>query len=360
MQPRMRSHRPRIIGWPTTSPPSAIDRISLMVPQEIAAAAVVLITALSGLAVTACGHARPDSASASRQGPAIIPHYRGSPAPHSRSADGDMLAIAAGNYIAGSTEDERERAYLDYRRTAGHDGARRHRWFAREQPRRSAYLGAFVIDRHLVTNAAYGEFLRDTGTPIPTMDAQTWARQGFIQPYDPQVVRFRWHSAAAPPAGREDHPVVLVTWQQADGYCRWRGNLTQRTRRLPTAAEYEKAARGPAGSIYPWGPHYDPDRLNSQVAGPIDTTPVDGYPQGASGYGMLDAAGNVFQWTATPWPYGGGGRMTVKGSAWDDWAGLGRGASGHGRRAWVRHVLVGFRCAGSDPARSDADSGPRP
>lgn len=254
-----------------------------------------------------------------------------------------MLTVAGGRYIAGSTPEEREQAYADYRATAGRDDAYRHRWFEREEDRHVAELPAFRMDQELVTNAAYAEFVRDTGARPPSIDQATWDKQGFVQDYASEVVRHGW-SSDSPPAGREDHPVVLVTWEEARNYCAWRGALVGEPRRLPTAAEYEKAARGAEGKIYPWGSEFEADKLNSKVKGPGDTVSAGNFAEGASPYGMLDAAGNVFQWTATPWPYQ-KGSMTVKGSAWDDHGGLGRGAAAHGRPAWVRHVIVGFRCA---------------
>ncbi len=269
--------------------------------------------------------------------------YRGTPAPRSRAADQRLLVIPSGRYVAGSDADERAQAYRDYRRTAGHDGAKRGRWFDREEARHQASLPRFRIDAQLVDNSAYAEFVRDTGAALPNIDQAAWQAQGFIQDYASEVVRFGWREPAPPP-GRADHPVVLVTWEEAAQYCAWRGQLVGEARRLPTAAEYEKAARGPAGHAYPWGDEFAPALLNSQVAGPRDTTPVDAFPAGRSGYGMYDAAGNVFEWTATRWRDS-DVRMTVKGSAWDDYAGVGRGAQRHGRRAWVRHVLIGFRCA---------------
>ena len=144
-----------------------------------------------------------------------------------------------------------------------------------------------------------------------------------------------------------DHPVVLVTYGEAEKYCAWRGAQKGEKRRLPTAAEYEKAARGDGGLAYPWGNTYEADKLDSAVRGPGDTVPVGQYVTGASPYGVLDLAGNVFEWTATPFS---DGKMTVKGSAWEDYAGVGRGASRHGRAPKVRHVIVGFRCAADAPA----------
>jgi formylglycine-generating enzyme required for sulfatase activity len=264
-----------------------------------------------------------------------------------------MIAVAAGSYIAGSTLEEREQAYDAYRDTAGHDAARDNRWFEREEDRHLADLPGFHIDQQLVTHAAYAEFVRDTGAAPPFIDQATWRKQGFQQDYETEVARFNWHSTE-PPAGREEHPVVLVTWDEARAYCAWRGDLVGEPRRLPTAAEYEKAARGASGLIYPWGNDFEPAKLNSQVSGPRDTVAVGTFPEGASPHGMLDAAGNVFQWTSTRWPHT-QGRMTVKGSAWDDYAGVGRGASMHGRPARARHVIVGFRCAADRAHRPDGD-----
>lgn len=254
-----------------------------------------------------------------------------------------MITVAEGRYIAGSTIEERERAYADYRATAGHEGARKHRWFEFEEDRHPATLPGFRIDLQPVTQAAYAEFVRDTGAIPPFIDEAAWKAQGFLPDYETQVMRFNWQTEA-PPLGREEHPVVLVTWQEAQRYCAWRGALVGEPRRLPTAAEYEKAARGENGQVYPWGADFDADKLNSAVHGPQDTVPVGSFVDGQSPYGMLDAAGNVFQWTSTPWPFG-AGRITVKGSAWDDYGGLGRGAFRHGRKPDIRHVLIGFRCA---------------
>jgi formylglycine-generating enzyme required for sulfatase activity len=146
--------------------------------------------------------------------------------------------------------------------------------------------------------------------------------------------------------------VVLVSWDDAAAYCAWRGQVVGHPRRLPSAHELEKAARGVEGLAYPWGVTFDRSKLNSAVGGPRDTVTVGSYPDGQSPLGVLDTAGNVFQWTATPWPPGepAGARMTVKGSAWDDFGGLGRGAAWHGRVRTVRHVIVGFRCAGEGAA----------
>lgn len=253
-----------------------------------------------------------------------------------------MLTIPEGKFIAGSTPEERTAAYDDYLATAGHDTARENKWFDSEEDRHQLEMVAYKIDLMPVTQAEYAEFVTAKLASPPFIDAQAWAAQGFVQDYA-TVQRFLWKDGA-PPTGREDHPVVLVTYDEAAAYCKWRGELAGHPRRLPTADEYEKAARGDAGIIYPWGNTYDPEKLNSAVKGPGDTTPVGQYSAGASPYGALDMAGNVFQWTSTPFK---AGHMTVKGSAWEDYGGVGRGASRHGRPITARHVIVGFRCAAS-------------
>jgi formylglycine-generating enzyme required for sulfatase activity len=259
----------------------------------------------------------------------------------SLAADAHMIVISAGRYVAGSTPEERTAAYDDYATTAKRDTAREHAWFDTEEPRHVATLPQFRIDLMPVTQAAYGELVAAGLAPPPAIDEPGWKAQGFSQDYATQVARFVWHDGR-PPKDHEDHPVVLVTWAEADRYCRWRGERIGQPRRLPTAAEYEKAARGDSGLSYPWGNAFDASRLDSAVDGPGDTAPVGTFVTGASPYGVLDLAGNVFEWTSTPF---GDGKMMVKGSAWDDFAGVGRGASRHGRAVGIRHAIVGFRCA---------------
>jgi formylglycine-generating enzyme required for sulfatase activity len=262
-------------------------------------------------------------------------------APLSLAADERMIRIPAGPYIAGSTPEERAAAYDDYQRAAGHDAAREHRWFDREEDRHVATLPAFRIDLMPVTQVQYAELVAAGQAPPPAIDEAAWKAQGFAQDYATAVARYVWRDGRVP-GGREDHPVVLVTWDEARRYCAWRGRERGQPRRLPTAAELEKAARGEAGLAYPWGQAFEPDKLNSAAQGPGDTTPVGAYPAGASPYGVLDLAGNVFEWTSTRLP---DGELAVKGSAWEDHAGVGRGASFHGRPPGARHVIVGFRCA---------------
>jgi formylglycine-generating enzyme required for sulfatase activity len=263
------------------------------------------------------------------------------------AADAQMIEIPAGQYIAGSTPEERQQAYDDYFAASKSDAARTNGWFDVEEERHPTDLAAYRLDLLPVTNAEYAELVVAGGAPAPTMDEETWAAQGFQQVWPDQVQRFAWIDGRPPP-GREDHPVVLVTYEQAATYCAWRGELVGSARRLPTAAEMEKAARGTDAMAYPWGNEFDAARLNGH-GGPLDTVAVGSISEATSPFGVLDLAGNVYQWTSTPWPPGSGDdavKRTVKGSAWDDWPGLGRGAARHGRARTIRHVIVGFRCAG--------------
>jgi formylglycine-generating enzyme required for sulfatase activity len=273
--------------------------------------------------------------------PAPPARPQASTAPLSLAADAAMVAISGGRFVAGSTREERLAAYDDYLRSSGQDTARAHGWFDNEDDRYVSELPQFRIDLLPVTQAAYAEVVAAGQLGAPGIEEPAWRAQNVQQPWS-MVERYQWHDGH-PPIGREEHPVVLVSWHDADRYCRWRGELVGAPRRLASAAEYEKAARGDDGLVYPWGNAYEADRLNSAVAGPGETTPVGQYPGGASPYGVLELAGNVFEWTDTPMRTG---EMTVKGSAWDEWAGVGRGAARHGRALETRHVIVGFRCAG--------------
>ena len=282
------------------------------------------------LVLVACGSSKPHEQ-----------HHAG--AALSVAADDRMVSIPAGNYIAGSTPEERAGAYDDYQQTSGNDAAREAKWFDTEEDRRITELPAFRIDLMPVTQAQYAEMVIAGKAKPPMIDEAAWKAQGFNQDFTAEVARFNWKDGR-PPNGREDHPVVLVSHDEAQRYCAWRGEQRGQTRRLPTAAEYEKASRGEGGLAYPWGNAFEPDKLNSAVNGPKDTTPAGQFNGGASPFGVLELAGNVFQWTSTP-DQGKTDRMVVKGSAWEDFAGLGRGASFHGRAKSAHHIIVGFRCA---------------
>ncbi|MGB8276070.1 MAG: SUMF1/EgtB/PvdO family nonheme iron enzyme [Alphaproteobacteria bacterium] len=251
----------------------------------------------------------------------------------------ETVAIPAGPFVRGSDEAEREAAYALDTAAYGSDTTRKGRWYAGEKPRGAAETQAYRITRFPITNAQYAAFVADNGHAAPDVDEETWRSAKLIHPYARTRI-FAWRNGR-PRAGREAHPVVLVSHEDAEGYAAWLSRRTGQTWRLPTEDEWEKAARGTDGRMFPWGNAFDPALLDSADAGPSDTTPVGSYPVGASPFGLMDAAGQVFEWTATQ---AAPGRFIVKGGSWDDkGCGVCRPAARHSRTAGLKHILIGFR-----------------
>jgi len=170
-----------------------------------------------------------------------------------------------------------------------------------ELPYHQVELPKFVIARTPITNAQYKLFVAETRHRLP----EQWIDSGI-------------------PEGKENHPVTIVSWYDAQAFCTWAGV------RLPTEAEWEKAARGKDGRIYPWG-NETPDKnrcnFNANIGG---TTPVEHYLAGASPYGVLDTVGNVWEFTYSifrPYPYrddlqdenGTERQRVLRGGAFDDY-----------------------------------------
>ncbi len=147
-----------------------------------------------------------------------------------------------------------------------------------EKPRRNVYVDAFRIDRYEVTNAQYKKFV----------DANPqWQKDRIPEKYHDGDYLKHWNGNNYPP-DKGKHPVVYVSWYAAMAYAEWRG------KRLPTEAEWEKAARGVRyGRDYAWGDSLDPSKANyGEEIG--DTTPVGTYDM--NGYGLYDMTGNVWEW----------------------------------------------------------------
>lgn len=250
-----------------------------------------------------------------------------------------VVQIPAGTFIAGSNDEERETAYRLDEAAYGSPVTREQHWYDAELPRQRLQTAAYAITVTPITNRHYAAFIAATGHRPPAVGRATWAAYGVIHPYG-RTRRFAWVKGR-PPIGREDHPVVLVSLGDARAYSAWLSRKTGQVWRLPTEFEWEKAARGVDGRYFPWGREFDPERLDSHDAGPFDTTPAGRYSAGASPYGLLDAAGQVFEWTATA---AGPGRAIVKGGAWDDrGCGVCRPAARHGRPVGMKHIVIGFR-----------------
>ncbi len=164
---------------------------------------------------------------------------------------------------------------------------------ADERPAHRVEVAAFSIDRTPVTNAQAAEFLNAKGAQGP--NGEEWYQD---DDNDARVHKKgdRWVADA----GAENHPVLEFSWFGAREYCAWVG------KRLPTEAEWEKAARGTDGRRYPWG-DAPPDRTRAQYgAGWSGTAPVGRLPAGASLYGVLDLSGNAWEWVSSlyrPYPY---------------------------------------------------------
>ena len=164
---------------------------------------------------------------------------------------------------------------------------------ADERPSQRISLPAFEIDRLPITNAQFADFLNAIG---PT----NAAGETLFDVDDPDARIHRRGDRWTAHAGFEDHPVVEVSWAGARDFCAWAG------KRLPTEAEWEKAARGTDERRYPWG-NEPPDATRARfAAGWNETAPVGSFPGGASPYGVLDLSGNVWQWVSSayrPYPY---------------------------------------------------------
>jgi formylglycine-generating enzyme required for sulfatase activity len=161
----------------------------------------------------------------------------------------------------------------------GSDPGKDKELYNNEKPQHMVTLATFQIGKYPVTVAEYACFVR-AGQKTPN----DWQQQ----------------------LGKLDHPVVNVSWQDAVAYAKWLMNQTGQLWRLPSEAEWEKAARGKDGRIYPWGNSFDTSRCNTSEGDRRSTTPVGSYPGGASPYGALDLAGNVWERTSSafrPYPY---------------------------------------------------------
>jgi formylglycine-generating enzyme required for sulfatase activity len=174
------------------------------------------------------------------------------------------------------------------------------------------WLPDFYLDVHPVSNAEYARFTAATGHPVPTY----WADGEY-------------------PAALVNHPVVFVTWNDAAAYAEWAG------KRLPSGQQWEKAARGTRGSVYPWGDQPTPAKCNVRENGVGTTTAVDCYQSGVSPYGVYDMCGNVWEWCSTETR---AGRHELKGGAWTSPFSRATPSSFNDAAATMCDDDTGFRC----------------
>jgi hypothetical protein len=180
------------------------------------------------------------------------------------------------------------------------------------------WLSSFYIDVYPVTNAQYAQFIAATDRQPPQ----------------------RWENGKCPD-GMSDHPVVFVTWDDANDYAEWAGKL------LPTSRQWEKAARGTRGAVYPWGDQPTPAKCNVRESGVGSTTQVGCYQTGMSPYGVYDMCGNVWEWCSTETRHG---RHELKGGAWTTPFGRCTPSSFNDAAHTMCDDDTGFRCAVSTEA----------
>ena len=233
----------------------------------------------------------------------------------------DMIYVPSGDFLMGSDDIDTEAKSLQY--------GNKKPWFANEGPQRKVYLKGFFFDKYEVSNKRYKQFIDETRHEPP-----------------PHFINVDISSI-------ENMPVVYVTWFDARSFCAWEG------KRLPSEAEWEKAARGTEGRKFPWGDDYDSLKVNGSGnhGGPMDVTSLE---EGKSPYGAHHMSGNVYEWTASWYEKYEGNKydddeygknfMVVRGGGW---GGLGHYSLNIYLRTTYRYPIppegkfddLGFRCA---------------
>jgi len=292
---------------------------------------VALVLVLAG-----CGPAPAPTAATAARTPR--PTAKESPVPSActavgqtrvRAADGmEMVCVPEAEFLMGSSDADPD---------AGDD----------EKPQHTVYLDGYWIDRTEVTNAQYRKCVEAGACQAPTT--------------------CDWGEPTYGDTSKANHPVVCVDWYRAQAYCAWAGG------QLPTEAQWEKAARGVEGRIYPWGNAFDCARGNFDDETQIDsyvvpggagcdgydgTAPVGSFPSGASPYGALDMAGNVWEWLADWYDSGyyaqspsrnpsgpaSGDIKVLRGGSWLYVVWYARAAARDSGAPDHRYDVVGFRC----------------
>ena len=256
----------------------------------------------------------------------------------------DMAYVRGGKFVRGSNFEQNKAALI---RCKKFDISCRLWWFSDEYPLKLVKLETYLIDIYEVTNQKYLEFVQATGHP-PALDASCTSdacKDGNLWEGDsfPRVIR--------------NQPVTQVNWYDAEAYCKWRG------KRLPTEAEWEKAARGPSGSMYPWGNRSPKGRATYKRKWKefYTMTNVGTFPGGVSVYGVHDMAGNVWEWVSdwysrtyythgtinNPQGWEEGEFKSLRGGSWVNNSDTLRSAFRRWSQPDVKFNDTGFRCAKS-------------
>ena len=217
-----------------------------------------------------------------------------------------------------------------------------------DQPSHLMTVKPFYMDTNEVTNAAYKKFIDETNHAAPSL----------------------WKGGTYP-EGQENFPVTDVTWEDANAYAKWAG------KRLPTEEEWEFAARGTDGRLYPWGETYKPGVANinddtAALTNGVKTQPVGSFSEGKSPFGLFDLAGNAFEWTSSALKAYPGGKLPPESETYQNlkvirggsWRSEPKQASATYRRGWpatrkdwpegiapdkIDYTAIGFRCAQDAP-----------
>jgi formylglycine-generating enzyme required for sulfatase activity len=189
----------------------------------------------------------------------------------SRKPPEDMVLVPAGKFFMGTSKDIEKDPFFRFGLIKP--------FYADASPMQEINLDAYYIDKYEVSNEKYQEFLDSTGSKAPPQ----WSGRRY-------------------PEGHANRPVGGVSWYDAMGYCKWK------RKRLPTEAEWEKAAKGTDKREFPWGNDYNESMANIAKKAEVyeDTAGVGSYPEGESPYGVYNLIGNVWEWTGSWYkPYSG-------------------------------------------------------
>jgi formylglycine-generating enzyme required for sulfatase activity len=200
-----------------------------------------------------------------------------------------------------------------------------------ETPSQSMELPTFFLDQFETTNVEFAQFVEATG---------------YVTLVEKAAAKKNWRTYAE---GKDNHPVVKVAYSDAEAYCEWMG------KRLPTEFEWEKAARGTEGLVYPWGDSMDSTRVNGKASGLRGTTAVGSFSSGASPYGVEDMSGNVWEWTSSPFvaysgstyqdPFYSPDLRVTRGGGWFDDPRQLRASNRSAAPVEAANDDLGFRCA---------------
>ncbi len=207
------------------------------------------------------------------------------------SVASEMILVPEGPFRKGLTPQQIESLLIQFERADRSIDLTSARNALGREPLATVDLPGFQISKTLVTTEQFRQFVQATHYRTDAEragDPRNWRIQDGL--------------------GKTDHPVVFVSYNDAEAYCRWAG------KRLPTADQWKKAYRGPDGRVYPWGEAFDIARCNAAEGHrDIETTPVGMFPDGASPYGCLDMVGNVEEWTVTSLS---DGKKAIFGGSW--------------------------------------------